>query len=343
MSPPPAKQRPETPPEPKGSRAVDLPGIPALVVGATRGLGLAIAREYLERGKPVRVIARDAKAAIKKFGSFTSAQIVEADARDAEAIAQHARGCGTIVHTASAPLSKWKTHVTPMLEATIDAAAKSGCSILYPGNVWNLGSPDGPIDEDHKALPTTRKGAIKQQHEEMLRVAARDQGVRVLIVRAPDYYGPTVRNGLIDRLFASAVREKPIEVLGELGAKHQWAYVPDLARACVDLLELGERVGPARIVHFPGHTVESQQSFAEMIARAAGWTSPKIKQLGWTGVWAGGLVNKDLFELMEQRYLFDEGVFLESKALPRLLPKFEATPIEQAIAQTVGSYKQELR
>jgi nucleoside-diphosphate-sugar epimerase len=76
-----------------------------------------------------------------------------------------------------------------------DSAAQAcRARIFFPGAVYNFGPDAFPLlAEDAPQRPQTRKGAIRVEMETSLRAAA-EQGVRVLILRAGDWFGPvTVR------------------------------------------------------------------------------------------------------------------------------------------------------
>src|SRR5262249_26473468 len=149
--------------------------------------------------------------------------------------------------------------------------------------------------------PTTRKGRLRVEIEERLKAAA-DKGTRVLIVRAGDYFGPSVRNGLVDRIFGNAARGKPMAVFGNTSAPHQWAYVPDLARLTVDLMELPWRgdgaLKPFETVHFAGHIAIRQSEFLRQVASAAAHTGD-VRVTPWWLMRLAGLVNPVVRELLE--------------------------------------------
>jgi len=67
--------------------------------------------------------------------------------------------------------------------------ARAGARVLLPGTVYNYGPDAFPnLTEDGPQNPVTRKGAIRVQMEQALK-AASDEGLKVLIVRAGDFFG----------------------------------------------------------------------------------------------------------------------------------------------------------
>jgi nucleoside-diphosphate-sugar epimerase len=81
-----------------------------------------------------------------------------------------------------------------MLDNTIAAASAVGATIVLPGTIYNFGPDAFPVlTEESPQHPVTRKGAIRVELELRL-LAASKNGVRVLIVRAGDFFGPRAGN-----------------------------------------------------------------------------------------------------------------------------------------------------
>jgi nucleoside-diphosphate-sugar epimerase len=223
-------------------------------------------------------------------------------------------------------------------EAVIEAAQANHARIVFPGNVYGFGAQTSSVLPETAALaPTTKKGQLRVKLEQALHHATIGENARVLIVRAGDYFGPTVRNGYVDRLFGNAQRGKAMQVLGRPDVAHQWAYVPDLARLTVDLLGL-PALKPFEVVHFKGNVVTTQREFLQLIATAAGKPNLRIQRLPWGLLRLVGLVDPLMREVFEMRYLFDSAVIIDDPRRRELLPDFQATPLEQAVRETLESY-----
>src|SRR6185295_91304 len=105
-------------------------------------------------------------------------------------------GASVIVHAVNPPkYHNWAGLVLPMLDNTIAAAKASGARVLFPGTIYNFGPDAFPkLSETSAQHPLTRKGQIRVEMEERLKRATVDAGVRALIVRAGDYFGPHAGN-----------------------------------------------------------------------------------------------------------------------------------------------------
>lgn len=315
---------------------------PILVLGATGGVGGAVALELIRRGRPVRLLMRDPAKAARRFDGAVNLAVVAGDALDADALRGAARGVAAIFHGVNYPYHRWRPNMTRVTDNVVAAASAAGSAparVVFPGNVYGLGRQTGtPLAEDTPDRPCSSKGALRVELEDKLRRAAA-AGVPVLNVRAGDYFGPTVRNGLVDRLFGNAAAGKRPRFLGRRDIPHQFAYMPDLARATVDLMLRPDAPDGFDLVHFPGHVVASLDEFGTAIARAAGRPGLRPAPVPWPLVRLAGLFDPATREVLELRYLFDESLIIDGGRLGARLPEFRPTPLDQAIRATLESYR----
>ncbi len=316
---------------------------PVLVLGATGGFGGAVAFEILARGRRVRALVRDLEKANKRFGGAAGLDLVEGDVEDGDALTKAAAGCSAIVHAVNPRYDQW----LPKLEdatANVIAAARasakdSGTAILFPGNIYGLGlQTDVPLDETAENKPNTERGELRVRLEDSLRAASRI-GVQVIILRAGDFFGPTVRNGLADPLFGRALVGQTMRTLGRVRIPRQWAYAPDLARAAIDLLDKRAELAPFEIFHDAGFVVPEQRAFAARIAEAADYKGLGLRPFPWWVLRLFSKVDPILREVVKMRYLFENSVILGGDRFGQILPGFARTPLEQAIKTTLASYK----
>ncbi len=311
----------------------------ALVLGASGSFGGAVALEMLKRGWQVTALARDAARLVARLGqAATNLTVIEGDAQDEDVVQSAAAGTFVIVHGVNYPYPQWIPHMQTITNNVIAAARARHARIVFPGNVYGFGGQTGSaLPETAAVLPNTKKGQLRVRLEQALHDATIDGQARVLIVRAGDYFGPTVRNGYVDRLFGNARQDKAMQILGRLDVAHQWAYVPDLARLTVDLLDLRE-LKPFEVVHFKGNIVAAQHEFLQRIANAAGKPGLRIQRLPWWLLRMVALFDPLMRELLEMRYLFDNTVIIDDPRRRELLPDFQATPLDEAVRATLASY-----
>jgi nucleoside-diphosphate-sugar epimerase len=311
-----------------------------LVLGATGSFGAGAAIEFVGRGLGVRCLVRNPDKARKLLGSAPNLELIQGDVQNRDLVARAADRCAVLVHAVNYPYHEWVPNMERATGNVIAAAQSAGATILFPGNVYGLGPQTGaPLKEDAPNMPNTRKGTLRVKLEQTLREAAEKGPCRVLVLRAGDYCGPTVRNGLVDPLFGNAVRGKAMWTLGNLNVAHQWAYIPDLARAGGDLLALQKRLAAFELVHFAGHLADPERDFVDLVAREAGHPGLPVRVYPWWLLRLVGIFQPQVRELIELRYLFDSSVILDGTRLCHLLPGYADTPVVEAVRATLDSYK----
>jgi nucleoside-diphosphate-sugar epimerase len=288
----------------------------------------------------VRLMTRRPGEVRKRFTAGQRIEIIEGDVQDAPSVAAAASGCGVIVHGVNYPYAEWAGNMPPATRNVIAAARRHGCTVLFPGNVYGIGRQTGrPLTEAVEMQPCSRKGRLRAALETALHDATKDRAMRAIVLRSGDFVGPGVRNPLVDRLYGNAARGKPMEALGRLDVPHQWAFVPDLCRAAVDILDRRTTLKPFETIHFAGHVCDPARSLLDAIAEATGRRDPPVRRLPWWAVRLIGLWDANARELMELRYLWDESVILGGEKLYRLLPDYRDTSLQDAVRLTLKQYE----
>jgi nucleoside-diphosphate-sugar epimerase len=310
---------------------------PVLVVGARGAFGRAVAEAFARAGHRVRGLVR---APAGPGADLDAIEIVVGDAQDRSTLEHAAQGVGIVVHAVNYPYPMWDPAMREVTAKIVAVARTAGALLIFPGNVYGFGAQTGrALAEDALQNATTRKGRLRVELEFMISRACDDGRMRALVLRAGDFFGPSVRNGLVDRIFARAAAGRTMQVLGRPSMPHQWAYMPDLARLAVELAAREEQLAPCQMVHFAGHVVTRQLDFLRAVAVAAGRPELGIRVLPWWMLRTAALVDPMVREVLELDYLFDDAVILDDPVRRRLVPTFQPTPLATAIAATLGSYR----
>jgi nucleoside-diphosphate-sugar epimerase len=308
----------------------------ALVLGATGGIGGAVARNLLARGWRIRALNRNAAKAAKAEPDFDWSQ---GDAMNARDVLQAAEGSSLIVHAVNPPgYCDWETLVLPMLDNTISAAKAVGARIVLPGTVYNFGPDAFPLlREDSPQHAVTKKGRIRVKMERRLKDASQS-GTGVIIVRAGDFFGPgTTGNSWLSGGMITA--GKPVTVVKNPAARgvgHQWAYLPDVAETMVCLVERADRLPAFAAFHMDGFFDEDGRQMAEAIRRVAGG-KVKIAGFPWWIVPLAAPFVPLMRELKEMRYLWREPLRMRNDRLIAELGAEPHTPIDDAVRATLRS------
>jgi len=264
---------------------------------------------------------------------------LDGDVLSREAVVRAAQGCAVIVHAVNPPgYRRWAQVVLPMIDNTLAAAAAVGATVVLPGTVYNYGPNAFPLlREDSPQQPLTRKGAIRVELERRMQ-AASERGVRSIVVRAGDFFGPHVGNSW----FAQGLVKPgaPVQVVRQpstRGVGHAWSYVPDVARTMLELIARRDTLPAFATFHMDGHWDADGTQIVEAICRVAGrhGLEPQRKPFPWAIVRAVSPFVTTLRELMEMRYLWRVPLQLDNARLVATLGREPHTPLDEAMEATL--------
>ncbi|WP_288587150.1 NAD(P)H-binding protein [uncultured Methylobacterium sp.] len=303
----------------------------ALVLGATGGVGGAVARRLAAGGWRVRALHRDpARVAMEADGL----DWVRGDAMVPADVTAAAAGASLIVHAVNPPgYRDWDRLVLPMLDAGIAAAKAVDARLLLPGNVYVYGRDAGPNPgDDAPQTPRTVKGRIRIAMERRLREA----DIRSLVVRAGDFFGP---NTTANSWFSSALIRpgKPVRRVldpGTPGVGHQWAYLPDVAETMVRLAEREADLPRAAAFGMDGHWDPDGRQMVAAIVRAAGGKVP-VRRFPWFLLPLAAPFWPLAREIGEMRYLWREPLRMDNAGLLAFLGAEPHTPLDRAVRETL--------
>jgi nucleoside-diphosphate-sugar epimerase len=309
----------------------------ALVIGATGSFGGHAAAALLRHGWRVRGLARDPAAARAKAGARMPIDWVAGDGMNPADVIAAALGADAIVHAANPPAYKnWRGLALPMLAATIAAAKASGARIVLPGNVYNYAPDAGArITETAPQAPATRKGQVRVEMEAMLADAARE-GVRSLVLRAGDFFGPAAPNSSLQWLTVRGDgRMRAVLLPGNRAVGHAFAYLPDLAETLARLLDREAELAPVESFHFAGHWLARSAEMAQAIRRVTGQAIP-VLPFPYLVVQALSPFVEMMREMLEMRYLWEKPIGLDGTKLRAFLGDVPHTPLDAAVRESLS-------
>ncbi len=314
------------------------PARTALIVGVTGSFGIHAAEALIKHGWRVKALARDPAAAAAKLGARSPIELVKGDAMDAASVIAAAQGVRLIVHAANPPAYRnWKGAVLPMAESSIAAAKASGARLVVPASVYNFAPDSGPdIAEDAPQAPVTRKGKIRVELERRLRAASQD-GVKVLILRAGDFFGPAAPNSALSWLtMRRPGRITGVFAPGPAKVGHAFAYMPDLGETLARLLDAEDRLGAFEVFHLRGQWLEHAGELGAAIRRVSGQPKLSIYPFPWIVVIAAAPFVETFRELWEMRYLWRRPIGLSNAKLVAFLGEEPHTPLDAALRATLA-------
>ena len=301
----------------------------ALVLGATGGIGGETARALMAHGWKVRGLVRRARPGLDAGIAW-----IEGDAMDAAAVLDAAQGAAATVHAVNPPgYRDWARLVPAMLANSIAAARAVDARLVLPGTIYNYDPAATPVAEtDSPQQPATRKGRIRMEIERSIEAS----GVRALILRAGDYYGPRPGNSWLSQGMVKPGRVRSILYPGGNGVGHAWAYLPDVAETFARLLDRDAALSRFARFHFAGLWDADGTRFTRSIQEVLGRKLP-VRGMPW---WALPLVapfNPTMREMIEMRAYWRHPVRLDNRALVAFLGEEPHTPLAQSLATSFAA------
>lgn len=304
-----------------------------IVLGANGRFGRAATRAFLAAGWSVRGFGRSLPPANARVSGV---DWIAGDAFDAEALSAAVRGCDVIVNALNPPYPRWSRDVPRLTANVIAAATASGATVMIPGNVYNYGNEmPALLAENTPQAPTTRKGKLRQKMEQ----AFSEAGVQTIVLRAGDFIEREKTGNWFDSHITAKVAKGQVMYPGPLDRLHAWAYLPDMARALVGLAEKRDELGRFEQIGFAGYALTGAM-LVEAIERAAGQPLA-IKRMPWRMVRLLGLVVPLFREVAEMSYLWDVPHAIDGARLAALLPDFDSTSLDLAVADALHGTAQQ--
>jgi nucleoside-diphosphate-sugar epimerase len=305
----------------------------ALVIGAAGGIGGETALALSRHGWNIRAFARAASPSSDSSGW----QWVRGDALDRSAVLAASEGAAAIVHAVNPPgYRKWAELVLPMIDSTIAAAKASGARVLLPGTIYNYGADAFPVlREDSPQTATTHKGRIRIELEKRLKDAS-CQGVRSLIVRLGDFFGPKPGSSWFSQ--GMVTPNRPLQSLaypGKEGIGHSWAYLPDSGEVFAQLMDREAELEDFSSFHCRGFWDKDGTEMIAAIRRVTGKPSLPVKSLPWFIFKLASPFNETMRELYATRDLWRTPVQLDNAQLVRILGKEPQTDLDRAVETTL--------
>ena len=305
----------------------------ALVLGANGGIGGETAKALARHGWKIRALVR---APVKD--AHAGWDYVIGDAMNRDAVVSAAKGADIIIHAVNpAGYRGWNRLVLPMIDNTIAAAQVSKARILLPGTIYNYGNQAYPLlSENAPQRPQTRKGRIRVEMESRLE-AASARGVRSLILRAGDYFGPSAGNNWFGQ--ALVTPGKPLKAItypGKPGVGHAWAYLPDVAETFARLADRERDLPAFARFHFDGHWDPDGGAMTAAIRRVVDRPKLPIRHFPWEVLGLVAPFNETVRELIEMKPLWRAAARLDNRRLVAFLGEEPHTPLDQAILGTLA-------
>jgi|JI10StandDraft_1071094.scaffolds.fasta_scaffold19127_10 nucleoside-diphosphate-sugar epimerase len=285
------------------------------------------------RGTPVRLVQRRRPASLPPGVEFMSCDVLDV-VQVRSAMAGAAQAVVTIGFEYRGKV--WRDAWPKAMRNLLAAAEAANIRIVQVDNLYMYGPQDEPLHEDMPLTTYGVKPAVRAEVTRMWQAAARAGRVRWAALRAPDFYGPGVHNSHMgDTGLVPVAKGKAAQLLMSPDLPHAFAYVPDIGRAAVSLLDAPDDAFN-QVWHVPCAPVVTPRQMLQIGADAAG-VKLKVMALPSFMLQLLGVFSPAMRELSEMRFTWDRPYRVDTTKFARRFWS-DATPFETGIPATIRSY-----
>lgn len=296
-------------------------------------VGRAVVAELAGKGAPVRVAQRRRPADLPAGVGFAPCDVL-----DPAAVMAAFAGAAQVVVAIGFPYDGkvWTRDWPAAMRNILAAAEASDARLVFVDNLYMYGPQTAPLVETMPLSDHGRKPAARAAVTRLWQAAAAAGRVRIAALRAPDFYGPGVTlSHFGDLAFGALGRGKPAQLIVPADTAHDFAYVPDIARA-VALLLAAPDADFGQAWHMPSAPIETPRSIIALGAAAIG-AAPRISQLPPLLMPALGLFMPMLREMREMRFQWDRPYAVDAARFTRRFG-LQPTPFAVGAATTARSF-----
>ncbi|MBT2509375.1 NAD-dependent epimerase/dehydratase family protein [Streptomyces sp. ISL-98] len=297
--------------------------------------GAATARLLAEKGHSVRVVTKSGRS------PEPGIEHVALDATDSKRLIDVAQGAAAIYGCGSPPYHRWASEWPPLAASVCATAEATGAVLVMLGNLYGYGPVDSPMTEELPLAATGPKGQVRAAVWERARELHEQGRIKAVEVRASDFFGPGVTDGghLAARVMPRLLRGKPVSTLGDPDAPHSWSYLPDVARALVEVA--GEERAWGRAWHVPTEPALSTREMVDRLAAQSETGPVAVRRLPSAVLGVVSVFSPLIRELKEIRYQFDRPFVVDSSAYEAEFA-VRATPVDEQVKVTVDWWRERL-
>ena len=169
----------------------------------------------------------------------TGASYVRCDALDADSVRGAVAGLRQVVLAIGFPYvgALWREAWPRAMTNFVEACSASGARLVFVDNLYMYGPQTAPLSEATPLNSLWRQAGSALETTRIWMAASEAGRLRIAALRAPDFYGPRVRWRIWARPGSARSPGQGRPVVGSPDTPHDFAYVPDCARAVVTLLD----------------------------------------------------------------------------------------------------------
>ncbi|MES3152002.1 NAD-dependent epimerase/dehydratase family protein [Sphingomonas faeni] len=306
---------------------------PLITVFGYGAVGKPIVALLVARGDRVRVATRTKPPTLP-----ASVEHVRCDVLDAGDVRAALDGAAQAVLAVGFAYDSrvWRTTWPQTMTNIVEGCAAAGTRLVFIDNLYQLGPQTAPRTEEMAMTTMGEKPAILAEVARIWQ-DARDR-VRIATLRCSDFYGPGVDvSHLGVSAFGELARNKPAQLLVPADTPHDFAYVPDIARAAIILLDAPD-ADFGQAWNMPCATTRTPRALLAIGAAALG-RRLRVLAVPFVLLRPIGLVYRFAREVVDVGFTWDRPYVVDGGKFTRRFG-FVPTPFELGVPATVDAFAQ---
>ncbi len=301
------------------------------VIFGNGAIGHLVTEALAARGDAVRVAQRNRPTELPPGVEYVACDIL-----DPRAVRRAVEGATQVLLAVGFAYDSrvWRTAWPTTMTNVVEACAEVGARVVLIDNLYQLGPQTEPRRED---MALTTRGGKPGILAETTRIWTAATGrVRVAALRCTDFYGPGVT---VSHLGASAIGElargKSAQLIVPADTLHDFAYVPDIARAVITLLDAPDDAF-GQIWNMPCAPIRTPRDILRLAAESIG-VRPGVLAVPLWLLPLCGLFMRFMKEVVDVGFTWDRPYHVDGSKFTRRFG-FEVTPFEIGAAATARSF-----
>ena len=296
-------------------------------------VGQATVKLLVEKGLSVTVGQRHAPKDLPAGVHFKSCDVLNEDSVQAclEGFSQLVIAIGIEYKSET-----WRDQWPVAMRNLVQASLKHDFRVVFVDNLYMYGPQKETLHEGMSLTAYPGKPAVRAEVTRIWENAAKEKGLEFTALRASDFFGPNVLlSQLGEAVFGNLIKGGTAQFLVPIDQPHDFAYVPDIARAVHTLLNAPDS-DFGQIWHLPCAPTMTTRSLMALGAESLG-VAPKTFSFPLWFLRILGLFLPLAKELWEMRFQWNRPYIVNADKFKQRFA-FKATPFSESIPTTARSF-----
>ena len=291
------------------------------ILGSGGDIGKLLAKELGNFTDRVRLVARNPQRVNE------TDELFKADVTNKEDVLKAVAGSDVVYLTIGFEynLNVWRKNWPVAMQNVIDACLQHKTKLVFFDNVYLYSKEAIPhMTEDSPINPPTKKGEVREIIFKMLMDAIEQKGLKALVARSADFYGPGAKNSLLSiGVIDNFIKGKKAFWQSDADKIHSMTFTPDAAMATALLGNTDDAYG--QVWHLPTSQEKlTGKEYINLVATAMN-VKPRYYILNKFLIAMIGLFSKQVKELREMQYQNDQNYFFDSSKFEKRFVRQETS------------------